>query len=71
MKKIDLYAIQMQLENISNNMGLISMKIPLNQGCDEAWVEKSKQHDKDVSEIRDFIHGALKYIREKAVAEDN
>ncbi|MDD4506691.1 MAG: hypothetical protein PHE60_10010 [Sulfurospirillaceae bacterium] len=70
MKKIDLYAIQMQLENISNNLASINMKTPLNQGFNKIMVEKFLQHDKDVSEITNFIHCALKYIREKAVAED-
>ena len=59
----ELYALQVQLENISDNLHKFSMRAQKLRNNDYVLFGIDQDnHNNDVKAIRDFVDNALKYI---------
>lgn len=69
MKKDEIFAIKMQLNNILGNMNTIEQNVPKGDWKDDVYVEASANHFKDVKAIKECIFNALAYIQNEAKPE--
>lgn len=68
MRKNDIYAIELQLKNISTNLANMEHYVPIVEDGDYSKLnEDNKQHTKDILNIRNNVFAALKYIREDSL----
>ena len=68
----ELYALEVQLENISDNIHIFSIRVPKLKNNDYSlFVIDQNNHENDIKAIRDLVHNALQYIRTEAEPIEN